>query len=75
MAKIRPPRCTLSSVADVEDIKSRLQDIAEDLAELALASLRDAVDAGAAERPEAERRYTRARTSVEKAIHLLEGVD
>jgi hypothetical protein len=57
-------------MADVEDIRIRLHDIAEELADLALDALREAVEAGA-QKSEVERRYTRARNAVQKAAHLL----
>ncbi len=57
----------------MDDVRERLEGIAEELADLALDSLRTALDdsvvAGAA-RAE-ERRLTRARRSVEKAAALL----
>jgi predicted transcriptional regulator len=62
-------------MGDIDDIKSRLDSIAEELADLAMASLREAVEANATTRPELERRLTRARTAVEKAAHLLDGVE
>lgn len=54
-----------------DEIKSRLEVISEELADLAMLSLRESIDAGSQERPLAERRLTRARRAVEKAIHLL----
>ena len=58
---------------DVDDIRSRLEAIAEELTELAVNVLREAVEAGADSRPDAEKRLMRARTAVEKAAHLLDG--
>jgi hypothetical protein len=60
-------------MGDIDDIKARLESIAEELTDLAIASLREAVEAGAEKRPELERRLSRARTAVEKAAHLLDG--
>ena len=56
-------------MADVDDIRRRLEDIADELAEAALDDLRGAVrgEGGG----EAERRLTRARRSVERAIAIL----
>jgi hypothetical protein len=62
-------------MADIDDIRARLESIAEELTDLAIAALREAVEAGAEKRPDLERRLSRARTAVEKAAHLLEGVD
>lgn len=56
---------------EFEDIRSRLEAISEELAELALARLRDSIDAGGTELPVDERRITRARRAVEKAASLL----
>ncbi len=56
---------------EFEDIRSRLEAISEELAELALARLRDSIDAGGTELPVDERRITRARRAVEKAANLL----
>jgi phosphate uptake regulator len=58
-------------VADLDDIRARLESIAEELGDAALSALREAVEAGADKRPELERRLTRARSAVEKAVHLL----
>jgi hypothetical protein len=58
---------------DLSDLVERLQAIEEELADRAIAVLRDAVEAGASGRPEAERRITRARAAVAKAITLLDG--
>ena len=58
-------------MADVEDIRSRLDQIAEELGDLALETLRAAVEAGATKSDE-EKRITRARNAVEKAARLLD---
>jgi len=58
-------------MADVEDIRNRLETIAEELADLALAALREAVESGAT-KSEVERNLTRARTAVTKAARLLD---
>ncbi len=57
--------------ADLEEIRERLRVIEEDLSDLALLRLRDSIDNGGTELPLDERRITRARRSVEKAIALL----
>ena len=60
---------------DYEDVRARLESLAEELADLALDRLREASDS-----PEhrdrlvaEERRLTRARRAVEKAAALLSG--
>jgi hypothetical protein len=56
---------------ELDEIRGRLEAIAEELAELALVRLRESIDAGGAELPVDEKRLTRARRAVEKAAHLL----
>jgi hypothetical protein len=58
----------------VDDVRARLESIGEELADLALDRLREAIAAGD-ETSDAERRITRARRSVEKAAILLAQVD
>ena len=48
-----------------EEVRSKLESLAEDLADLALDALRE-------RDVEAERKFTRARRAVEKAAHLLD---
>ena len=55
-----------------EHIRQQLQQIAEQLDDLAMSVLRDAVEEGATTRPEEEKKLSRARRSVEKAISILE---
>lgn len=57
---------------EFDDIRSRLEGIAEELADLAIQRLRESIDAGGTELPVDEKRLTRARRAVEKAIHLLD---
>ena len=54
---------------DVDDVRARLESIAEELADLALERLRRALDGDAG--PDEERRLTRARRAVEKAAAIL----
>lgn len=56
---------------EFQEIRSRLQVIAEELADLALQRLRESIDAGGAELPVDEKRITRARRAVEKAAAIL----
>jgi hypothetical protein len=60
---------------EFDDIRGRLEVIAEELADLAITRLRESIDAGGTELPVDERRLTRARRSVEKAISLLREPD
>lgn len=56
---------------EFDDIRGRLEGIAEELADLAIIRLRESIDAGGTELPVDEKRLTRARRAVEKAAHLL----
>ncbi|MBW3574468.1 MAG: hypothetical protein KY450_06305 [Actinobacteria bacterium] len=56
---------------EFDDIRQRLDGIAEELADLAIVRLRESIDAGGTELPVDEKRLTRARRAVEKASHLL----
>ena len=60
---------------EFDEIRSRLETIAEELGDLAIQRLRESIDAGGDELPVDERRLTRARRAVEKAAHLLEEPD
>jgi len=60
---------------EFDEIRSRLETIAEELADLAIQRLRESNDAGGDELPVDERRLTRARRAVEKAAYLLEEPD
>lgn len=54
------------------DIASRLHGIAEELADLAIARLRESIDAGDTELPADQKTLERARRAVLKAATLLE---
>jgi hypothetical protein len=56
---------------EFDDIRARLEAISEELADLAIVRLRESIDAGGDELPVDERRLTRARRAVEKAVSLL----
>jgi predicted ABC-type ATPase len=60
---------------EFDDIRQRLEVIAEELADLAIARLRESIDAGGHELPVDEKRLTRARRAVEKAINVLREPD
>lgn len=60
---------------EFDDIRNRLDAIAEELADLAIARLRESIDAGGTELPVDEKRLTRARRAVEKAAHILREPD
>lgn len=68
--------CTVDIVGgEFEDIRARLETIAEELADLAIIRLRESIDAGGTELPVDEKRLTRARRAVEKAISILREPD
>ncbi len=56
---------------ELQEIRSRLLSISEELADLAIERLRESIDAGGTELPIDERRLTRARRAVEKAAAVL----
>jgi hypothetical protein len=60
---------------EFQEIRERLAVIAEELADLAILRLRESIDAGGTELPVDERRLTRARRAVEKAIAVLSEPD
>ena len=61
-------------MSDLEDIRIRLENIAEELADRALDVLREAVDKGETGRPAEERRLTRARAAVDRAVSILRDI-
>lgn len=60
---------------EFDDIRTRLEGIAEELADLAIVRLRESIDAGGHELPVDEKRLTRARRAVEKAASILREPD
>ncbi len=56
---------------EFDDIRERLESIAEELADRAIEVLRASIQDGAQDMPIDEKRLTRARRAVEKAAHLL----
>jgi hypothetical protein len=60
---------------EFDDVRLRLEAIAEELADLAMARLRDSIDAGGQELPVDEKRLTRARRAVERAAAILRSDD
>lgn len=60
---------------EFDDIRQRLESIVEELADLAIIRLRESIDSGGHELPVDEKRLTRARRAVEKAVGLLSEPD
>lgn len=57
----------------IADVRSRLDAIADELADLGFAELQEAAETGSAEAAAGERRLSQARRSVLKASALLRG--
>lgn len=62
---------TAGGTGELDEIRARLESVVEQLADLAIVRLREAVEAGERSRPADERRITRARRAVEKAVAVL----
>lgn len=60
---------------EFDDIRGRLEQIAEELTDLAIQRLQESIDAGGTELPVDEKRLTRARRAVEKAASILREPD
>lgn len=60
---------------EFDDIRDRLEAIAEELADLAMDRLRSSIDVGGDELPVDERRLSRARRAVLKAADILSEPD
>lgn len=60
---------------EFDDLRHRLEAISEELADLAMARLKESIDAGGTELPVDEKRLARARRAVEKAISILQEPD
>jgi hypothetical protein len=56
---------------EFQDIRARLEAIAEELADLGMVRLKESIDAGGSELPVDEKRLARARRAVEKAAAIL----
>lgn len=70
-----PERAARLMAGEFDEIRRRLEGIAEELADLAIQRLQESIDAGGTEFPVDERRLTRARRAVEKAAYLLQEPD
>ena len=60
---------------EFDEICQRLETISEELADLAMVRLKESIDAGGTELPVDEKRLTRARRAVQKAIVILADAD
>ncbi|MEM7322806.1 MAG: hypothetical protein AAF531_06955 [Actinomycetota bacterium] len=59
----------------IDDVRARLESIAEELTELSVEVLREAVAAGERSRPSIDKKLSQARRAVEKAARSLAPVD
>lgn len=59
----------------LDDLADRLDVIADEIADLAIDTLRSALRSGGIGRPVSEKQLTQARRAVEKAAHVLRGID
>jgi hypothetical protein len=62
----------MSGDARLADLADRLRAIEDELGDVIYDVLREAVSRGEAKRPDVEKRLTRARNAVTKAVHLLD---
>ena len=58
---------------DIESIAGRLEALSEELNDLAMSLVSEAIAEGNGERPEAEKRVSRARRTVDRAAAQLRG--
>ncbi|MCH2438249.1 MAG: hypothetical protein MK182_03970 [Acidimicrobiales bacterium] len=65
----------IAVAGEFAEIRARLEAISEEMSDLAIMRLRESIDAGGTELPVDERRLTRARRAVDKAVHLLDEPD
>ena len=56
---------------ELQEMRNQLEAIAERLGDLIMDEVRAAIEKGEGKRTEADKRLTRARSSIEKAAHLL----
>ena len=56
----------------LDDIRQRLESISEELGDVAIDVLRQAIDEGATARPPIEKKLNQARRAVDKAARLLD---
>ena len=57
----------------IDSIASRLEAVSEDLNDLAMTLVSEAISEGSNDRPEAEKRISRARRTVDRAVQQLRG--
>jgi len=58
-----------------DDLADRLSSLSEEIADLAIDSIRQALRSGQGGRPAVEKQLTQARRAVEKAVHVLRSIE
>ena len=67
--------CEGDLVSSYDELADRLEGIAEELGDLSIDVLRDALRTGAQRRPEADKKLLQARRAVDKAVHVLRALE
>lgn len=62
------------SEQSIDSIIARLAELSEELGDLSMALLRDAIESGDTARPAGEKTVSQARRAVDKAVNLLAGL-
>ena len=57
---------------EYEGLREKLRMISDEIADLAMSDIRNSIEEGQKKTADMEKKLTRARRSIEKAIHLLE---
>ena len=57
---------------EYEGLREKLRMISDEIADLAMSDIRNSIEEGQKKTSDMEKKLTRARRSIEKAIHLLE---
>lgn len=65
--------CPMTS--EYEDLRIQLETISEQLGDRIITLLREAIESGAQGRPPSEKTLTHARSAIDKAAHLLAGLE
>jgi regulator of replication initiation timing len=61
--------------SEIEEIRSQIEGLVEKVTDLAMQDLRETIDAGEVKSSSKEKQLMRVRRSLEKASHLLSGLE
>ena len=61
--------------SEIEEIRSQIEGLVEKVTDLAMQDLRETIDAGEVKSSSNEKELVRVRRSLEKASHLLSGLE